>query len=91
MNVDILKAIDVCGELNEVLFDHDNDNNRYFSVTTTGGITFIKFDDEVLWRDDEDERDFNEEKNEYSDLYQHICRKFNEYVDELITYKFQEP
>jgi hypothetical protein len=74
------------------------DNNEDFCVNFGMGLTYktdgysriIEFMEFTLWSDEDDERDYNEETDEFEQLEPFLKRKFNELIDNLTSLKLKE-
>lgn len=56
-----------------------------FSLEYHGYSWYIKFEDTILWSDDEDDRDYDHDTNEYEDLEQFVIKQFK-----ALTASYQE-
>lgn len=74
---------DVISELNGELFEKFGDTEMDFGYTTNGYVDVVTFDDVVLWHSENDDREFDEEKNDWEPFEPFIKRKFNEWVTKL--------
>lgn len=84
----------VISKLNEHLDRIAPGTHHCFVSISNGYATLISFEDYVLWSTEEDDRehsylDKDENEIEYEEaLYNHVARKFNEYVECLRLFKF---
>ena len=84
-----MSTLEVVRDLNNEMYErHGADFSMRFSLVTDGDIELITFEHVTLWNNDDDDREFIEVENEYSDLTTHIRKKFNELIDSLVPLKF---
>ena len=79
---------EIVNELNCDLYEKHSETDYNFNYRTNGFVEVISFDDFVLWNSEEDERSYDEQKNEYEDMISFIKKKFNEFADKLQKLKF---
>lgn len=85
MDIDLLlEAYEVTTKLNDELYGEFDVVNEFFELRACGWNIFIYFADCAMWRSDEDERDFDEDKNEYEPLEGYIRKRFNDYIARLV-------
>lgn len=77
-------------DLNVELFEKNNQIQSIdqFTHVTDGFYDLIKFGDTILWCSDDDERLFDEVKNEYEPIEPFIKRVFNNHIEALNKLKF---
>lgn len=66
------------------------ENGLGISYATDGYVQLITFMDFVLWNDDDDERDYIDEEDDYEPLEPFIRQKFNELITGLSRLKMEE-
>jgi len=59
----------------------------YLDIMSDGNSRLIKFLGIILWRSDEDERDFIEDVGEYEPLEDYLRRQVNLYVEKISKIK----
>jgi len=83
-NDDIIKIVN---RLNDELYDQNpiliSNYGIYLEFSSVGYSSIIKFLDIVIWDEDNDERDFDESKNEYEPLKFFLIRKINDILEKL--------
>lgn len=80
--------IHIVNNLNDHLQTIDPKTCSCFSYNTNGYQTLIMFDDVIIWTDVDDERFFDENKNDYEPLEPFIKREFNKYLDDMNKFRF---
>jgi len=84
MNEQLLEVIKAIDELNEEFYEitkKDDDiflSFKYF----VGGVIQIKFRNVVIWYSEDDDRKFDEDKNEYEPFKQFLKRKVISHLKE---------
>jgi hypothetical protein len=76
-----------CNRTNTKLFELDPDNYMNFYFCTNGYSNYIKFEDHILWSDDDDDREFIDDIDDYEDLTEFIIKKYNNYIHTLNSLK----
>ena len=90
---DYVKMVD---RLNSDLYDNDatekfcENYGLSFGYTTDGFVNVITIMDFMLWNDDNEDREYNEETDEWEPLEPFIRRKFAELVQEISLMKLNE-
>jgi hypothetical protein len=82
--------IEIINELNAELFEKFGEIGCDFTYETNSYVNFIKFNDSIIWCSSWDSREFIEEINDFEPLLPHIKKLFNEYVDKLVSMKFDK-
>ncbi len=78
-----IEFTEIVRSLNVDLFKKTGEQTEQFSYTTTGFIQLILFGNHVLWNSDDDERIFDEDKDDYEDLENFIRNQFKDYIAAL--------
>lgn len=91
---DILNIIGVVEDINEKIINSfpdseggGNDELGFYpsiSLTIVRDFIILKFEDTIIWSNEEDTREFNEETNEYEPLEPFLIKEINKILD---TYK----
>ena len=87
------KVLNVVVDLNEELYEKYDSLYEIvsgFSYSTDGNIDIISFDNKVLWCSETDERQWIEENNDYEPLMPHIKKLYNDWVNQLKVFSFEE-
>lgn len=84
----IEQLIGTIDELNLHIANKDDYSPLNFSLSSNGYIYTVSFGDYILWNSEDDTRKFFEETNEYEDFTNYIKNLYNEYVEELVKFKF---
>lgn len=87
----INEAIEAVGVLNEEVYEQLEDEGEFFQpfrVITDGDGAIAQFFEIPLWNTDDDDRVFNDEKNEHDSLLPHLRMKVNEIVLLISKLKF---
>lgn len=72
---DIQNALEVIKKLNEKIFDEHSFYSDQFYLHTDGYNCQILFEDKIIWKNYEDDREFIENLNEYEDLYNYCIKQ----------------
>ena len=79
---------EIIDKLNSSIYnDDENEFYHYFVYEYAGFVDVIKFDEQVLWHSEDDDREFNEDENDWEPMVPFIIKKFKEYRDELNSFK----
>lgn len=79
-----LQYIQIVEELNAILYQQSGDNcQTFFTYTSRGFDHSIAFGDVILWYDENDERKFDEESNQYEPLLPFVVKQFNKLVKQF--------
>lgn len=78
-----MSYLDVINELNEMLYDKHGELCEVFELRSSGYYNAIFIYDVRLWLDDDDDRWFDEEKNDYEPLVPFIIKEYNKLIDEI--------
>jgi hypothetical protein len=81
--------VEIVKELNEELFNKCGDSIYEFSYETNGDIHIIYINGLLHWNSDEDDRKWNENRDEYEDLKNYLKKEFNKSIKELQKLKFE--
>lgn len=82
--MDPKEIIDVVEELNELcVCAEDTSEEFYWTLKSTGTCSIIEYVGVTMWCSEEDEREFNEEKNEYEPLIDYLIRAQNRLIENL--------
>lgn len=82
--------LDIIETLNNGLYEKFGDNSiieYLYSFSSNGYHCTISLGEVLLYNSMEDDRDFDEEKNDYEDILVYVKRKTNEYIDKITKYK----
>jgi hypothetical protein len=79
--------LEIVDNLNSELYDKYEEETHFFSYRTNGHHDMILFDEEIIWTDDWDDREFNEETDNYEPLEPYIKKLFNEYIEKISRLK----
>jgi len=86
-----MNYIKIVNELNEEIFQKLGEElEANFVYSTDGFFEAINYAEIMIWNSEEDEREWDEEKNEYEPFKPFIKRIFNEKVEKLEKVKFVE-
>ncbi len=85
----IKEAISVVTEMNFELYDLC-EASPMIAIETNGMGMIITFLGEILWSYEDDDRKFDEDKNEYEDLSNYLKIKINKVIEGLHVIKFKE-
>lgn len=93
MNIDVNELIEVVNKLNDKIFN-DLNNDSIFELHYSDYYCSIFLDEFFIWSSEEEEREFNDELNEYEDLYlfcikkiKNIISKYKKIVNNLEDYE----
>ncbi len=78
----------IINNLNDHLQTIDPNTSSCFNYKTNGYQTLIMFGDSIMYNDDWDEREYNDDKDDYEPLEPYLKRRFNENLDELNKFRF---
>lgn len=78
-----LECLKVLDNLNEKLYDADENTYYSFIYETVGHTDYIKINNHVLWDSGDDCREFFEDKNEYEDLEGFVIKQYKKYIETL--------
>jgi len=81
--MDYIKIVE---ELNAELFEK-GEQELSFSYETNGFCDIIKFQREILWDSENDEREWLEEKNQYEPFKPFIKKVFNDWIERIESFK----
>ena len=82
--------LDIIETLNNGLYEKFGDNSiieYLYSFSSNGYHCTISLGEVLLYNSMEDDRDFDEDKNDYEDILVYVKRKTNEYIDKITKYK----
>lgn len=71
-------------ELNEELYDTYGDMDQLFYYTTTGFANVIGFGEILLWSDQWDDREYDEETREYEPLKPYLLKRLKQEAEFLV-------
>ena len=80
MNIEVNKLVEIVDELNETLPENAE---QFFSFTYLSYWVAISFGDIQLWDSENDDREFDEDKNEYKPLLPYLKKRLNEELEKL--------
>jgi len=81
---------DIIESLNNGLYEKFGENSIIeflYSFSSNGYHYTISLGDVLLYNSIDDDRDFDEDKNDYEDILVYVKRKTNEYIDKIVKYK----
>lgn len=81
---------DIIETLNNDLYEKFGENSIIeflYSFSSNGYHCTISLGEVMLFNSMEDDRDFDEEKNDYEDILVYVKRKTNQYIDKIVKYK----
>ena len=83
------KIIEIIEKLNEEIYDNGGDEEfTYFDFRTNGTSAIINFmGNYQMWHSDEDEREYNDDKDEYESLEQYLRREAKEIINQISSIK----
>jgi hypothetical protein len=81
------EIVRIINEINDNMYDSNpkffNEYNCYCEVSSNGLQTIVKFLDICIWDEDNDDRKFNEDANEYESLESYLREKITKIIKEL--------
>lgn len=81
---------DIIETLNNGLFEKFGKNSIIeflYSFSSNGHHCTISLGEVMIYNSMEDDRGFDEDKNDYEDILVYVKRKTNEYIDKIAKYK----
>lgn len=82
-----MNFVEIVGELNDELYNEFDELEMCFSYMTNAASDIIKFEDTILWNSEEDDRKYDEEKEDYEPFIPFIKQKFNDWADKINSLK----
>ena len=82
--------LDIVENLNKGLHEKFGENSIIeflYSFSSNGYHCTISLGEVLLYNSMEDDRNFDEDKNDYEDVLVYVKRKTNEYIDKIVKYK----
>lgn len=82
--------LDIIETLNNSLYERFGENSIIeflYSFSSNGYHCTISLGEVLLYNSMEDDRVFDEDKNDYEDILVYVKRKTNEYIDKITKYK----
>ena len=80
MNIELNEAIKAVDELNDLL---PINSEQFFTINYSSYWTSVSFGDIRLWDSENDDREFNENKNEYEPFMSFLKKQLGNKVEEL--------
>lgn len=80
-----LTPLQVVEDINYLLYKKQGENEILYALAfiSDGNISYIKFQDEVLWDSDNDERAYIEESDNLEPLFPFIKKRLNQYINRI--------
>lgn len=84
--MDIQEISKIVEKINEEYFENLSEDCLYYlEIRTNGYGTKVVFMDNTLWKDYDDEREWNEERNDYEPLEEYLKKKIVELLQPLFN------
>ena len=86
--VQLIEVAQIVDELNTDVYRRVGNTDSPFNLSTNGMYYVVSFEDHQLWDTENDDRDYDSITGELGDLKTHIMKKFNEYAQQVDSFRF---
>ena len=89
--MELTKVLEAVQELNDYISEkHEGGSAQAVEFSSDGNMCAVRFCGSTVWNEDEDDRNFDDNANEYEPLVPFLKKKINEQIDDLQLQKFAD-